>query len=288
MARFRNIHLDIWEDEDEFLKYNDSEKVLFFYLITNKNCTESGVYKISQRNICSTLDWDNEKFNKTIENLEPNVFFDKEKSIVFIKNFLKYNGHVFGNPRLIDRSILSDFNNYPSIIWERFVKVYPKYSDTLKIECENNENTIFNNNINNNIKINTTKDSKKDKDCVKEGGLGGISVWEGMHNEFILVGPSCWENFIGASRSQWIFFLKDILNKEALIATVIASAKNYREYCERLKVSHVIRPQNFISKDHWKTDWKKQLEEEKKTNKNYVESEEEALERLAKQHEVAE
>lgn len=173
MARFRLINLDIWEDEDEFLKYSDSEKVLFFYLITNKQCTESGVYKISQRNICGILEWTSEKFNKTISKLEPNVFFDKEKSIVFIKNFLKYNGQVFGNPRLIEKSIYADFKNYPSIIWDRFVKVYPKYSQSIEIQLKNNLNTYSDSDSESDSDINTTKEDITTEDCFNtEGGVG--------------------------------------------------------------------------------------------------------------------
>jgi hypothetical protein len=131
MARFRTIFTAIWNDEDEFLNYSDSEKVLFLYLISNSDCTESGIYKISPKIISTILNWDINKFNSTITKLYPNVEYDSKEKFVFVKNFLKYNGNKFGRPDLIEKSIAKDFQNHKSFLWHSFLKVYPNYLQTL-------------------------------------------------------------------------------------------------------------------------------------------------------------
>jgi hypothetical protein len=146
MARYRPVYIEIWNDEDEFLNYSDKEKVLFMYLITNNNCTESGVYKISPKNICFVLNWQIEDFDPAIEKLKPNVFYDKEKKIVFVKNFYKYNGRVKGNPALILKSIQKDRQNFDTFLWHSFIETYPKFAQSLdKVSYDNNNNLEFDN-----------------------------------------------------------------------------------------------------------------------------------------------
>lgn len=136
MARYRPVNVSIWDDEDKFLTYNDSEKILFIYLITNKSCTESGIYKISPRIISSILEWKKEKFYKTIFKLYPNVYYHKETSTVFIKNFYRYNGATKGRPDLIEKSIISD-TEIVTPLWHCFIETYPKFRKSIGKVLEN-------------------------------------------------------------------------------------------------------------------------------------------------------
>lgn len=142
MARYRPVHISIWEDEDRFLEYNDAEKVLFLYLITNGNCTESGIYKISLRTVAAVLDWNREKVVKTLNKLSPNVYYDSKNSVIFIKNFLKYNGKKQGRPDLIQKSIEKDMEINTSL-WSLFIKSYPKFEKSLNKVCSNFDKSIF-------------------------------------------------------------------------------------------------------------------------------------------------
>jgi hypothetical protein len=144
MARYRPIYINIWEDEDEFLKYSDAQKTLFFYLITNKDCTESGIYKVSRRSLCFILNWDEPKLMKTLTTMRPNVYTDNTYSLVFIKNFLKFNGMCRGRPDLIEKSILADFKLYcESPLWSLFKTFYPKYSKSIQILSDELGKTIY-------------------------------------------------------------------------------------------------------------------------------------------------
>ena len=139
MARYRPIDITIWEDEDEFLKYSDAQKILFFYLITNSKCTESGIYKLAPGIVAFTLKWKEEKFIKTIVTLKPNVFWDNVAKIVFVKNFYKYNGKKHGNPKYIKQSIAKDYENFATPLWHCFLEAYPYFVQTF----ENFEQSII-------------------------------------------------------------------------------------------------------------------------------------------------
>ena len=147
MARYRPVNIDIWEDDDEFLTYNTDQMTLFFYLITNKNCTESGVYKVSIKRITQLFKtgkkrWNILKTTKLLKSIKPNVYFDEKKSIVFVRNFLKNNGMKYGNPKFIDRAIIRDYLEYKTELWHWFLKTYPKFVNTFN--DTDNENDIIN------------------------------------------------------------------------------------------------------------------------------------------------
>lgn len=152
MAKYRPIFMEIWNDEDEFLKYTDEEKTLFFYLSTNRDCTESGIYKISPRQICFLLNWETAVFNGTIEAIKNNVLYDEEKKIVFVKNYYRYNGQRRGNPEFVAKGISNDMNNFKTHLWHIFIKTYHKFIDTFQKHSSNipqsNTNTDTNNNTN--------------------------------------------------------------------------------------------------------------------------------------------
>ena len=150
MAKYRPIFIEIWNDEDEFLKYTDSEKTLFFYLTTNKDCTESGIYKISPRTICFILNWDIETFNKSIKAISRNVCYDEEKKIIFVKNFYRYNGMRYGAPKNIEKSIINDCINFKTHLWHLFISTYPKFVQSLRffIQTFSYTNTNTDNNTN--------------------------------------------------------------------------------------------------------------------------------------------
>jgi hypothetical protein len=130
MARFRPVFVAIWEDDD-FLDYSDFEKTLFFYLISNKNCTESGIYKISLKMISFLLNVKKEQILEAFENMGKNVLFDKESSTVFVIKFYKYNGERIGRPDLIEKSIKNDAKQYNSKLWANFALRYPKFENTI-------------------------------------------------------------------------------------------------------------------------------------------------------------
>lgn len=131
MARYRPIYTAIWEDEEQFLNYSDEQKVLFFYLITNDKCTESGIYKVSIRNVSAILTWPQEKTMKILNSLKPNAYYDEKTQCVFVKNFLKYNGFRHGRPDLIVKSVVKDRINFETPLWSWFLTTYPKFTKSI-------------------------------------------------------------------------------------------------------------------------------------------------------------
>ena len=150
MARYRPVYVGIWDDEDEFLEYSDAQKVLFFYLITNDNCTVSGISKISYRKVSAVLGWSIEKLKKTLCKLEPNVYWDADTNMVFVKNFLKYNGLKHGNPNFTKPSIDRESDLYCTSLWHWFNLSYPNLLVTYSKPSEGLSNSNSNSNYNSN------------------------------------------------------------------------------------------------------------------------------------------
>ena len=141
MSKYRPVNMAIWDDEDEFLNYSDSQKVLFFYLITNRKTTASGIYRLAPRTDSFVLNWDVAKFEETLESMQPNVFYDKKTNTVFVKRFLKYNGMKHGRPDLILKSVVSDFQSFNDCpYWVDFNTTYPKFAQTFFKDKDNNKN----------------------------------------------------------------------------------------------------------------------------------------------------
>ena len=161
MARYRPVYVQIWEDDEQFLDYSDTQKVLFFYLITNKNCSESGIYKMSIKNVSHTLNWLPELLLNTVAKLEPNVYYDPDTHIVFVKNFLQYNGLKHGNPEKIAKSIAKDCQEFHTKLWRLFKRTYPNFMKTLQKFGE----TIYDYDSNNNFK---NEDSYTEKEVMTE------------------------------------------------------------------------------------------------------------------------
>jgi len=129
MAKYRPIQIRIWKDPD-FEKYNSSMKLIFLYLCTNELTTESGIYAISTRTISQETKIPEKTVTKLLSNGLKNVIYDFSNNCVFIKNFLKYNGG--GNPKLIEKSISNNYEEFRTPLWNEFIKLYPKFANGLQ------------------------------------------------------------------------------------------------------------------------------------------------------------
>jgi len=133
MARYRPVYVQIWDDPI-FRSYSADGKVLFFYMITNERCSESGIYKlpihraaydtgIPEQEVSSII---TDELQGNLETLDGNVFYDWDTDIVFVKNFYKYNGR--GSPIKLQKSLQSDYNVFDTILWDAFSRVYQSLS----------------------------------------------------------------------------------------------------------------------------------------------------------------
>jgi len=257
MAKYRPVYTQIWEDEDEFLNYSDFEKVLFFYLITNPSCTESGIYKISPRIISFILRCDQEKFVKSLSKLSPNIMYDSDNKIVFVKNFFKYNGARHGRPDLILKSLMRDVTNFTTPLWHCFIKTYPKFEESFIKVLENLDNTFYKNEYeydNDNSSNNVIDDPKPIEVSAKVLEFG----------EFIRSGPSRWQNYEKMSFDKWKILFYNCPETEP--KELISAAKHYKSFIESGDddKKYMILPYNFIEMGHWKTNWENELKDIKR------------------------
>jgi len=130
MARFRAIHVKIWDDPD-FWELDPDEKLVFIFLCTNSATTESGVYPISPSIIAAKTKVETERVKEILGKL-PNVTYDSENKMVFVKNFLRYNG--MGRSDKIKKAIQSEFNSHPKTpLWRLFVETYPEMASIIQL-----------------------------------------------------------------------------------------------------------------------------------------------------------
>jgi hypothetical protein len=129
VAKYRPIFTKIWDDPD-FQDYRPSEKLVFLYLCTNPSTTESGIYPISPRSIAQGTGIGMVVVKKMLDEQRiKNVLYDSQHKIVFLRNFLEYNGK--GRPDLVLKSIYNDFKYIRTPLWDAFKKRYPLFYERL-------------------------------------------------------------------------------------------------------------------------------------------------------------
>lgn len=99
MARYTNVYSSIWGD-NRVQNLSDLGKLFWTYLLTN-NCTNlSGYYILPKNNIIADLGKSGKETEKQLAAIanEGLIGYDRERDIVLIKNYLKYNT-VKGRPQ---------------------------------------------------------------------------------------------------------------------------------------------------------------------------------------------
>ena len=89
---YKMLRQSIWSDEN-IKSLSDSAKLLFVYLITNKNTNSIGLYYLPLGHIKDDLGWEKAGFNKAMSELTKHelAYYDEDNNLVFVKNYLKYN-----------------------------------------------------------------------------------------------------------------------------------------------------------------------------------------------------
>jgi len=89
---FTKIDERLWSD-DKYLKLSDDGKLLFLYILSCKHRNMIGLYALPIPYGAFDLSWTVERFTKGLSELSDNAFinYNKNTTVVFIKNFLKYN-----------------------------------------------------------------------------------------------------------------------------------------------------------------------------------------------------
>jgi uncharacterized phage protein (TIGR02220 family) len=92
MARYRQIHCCIWND-DKFPFLSDDEQLVFFHLLTTPFGTPFGLYKTSIGALADEKRWDLKRYAKPFGKLLNMGFvkYDKRTLVLYIPRFMKYN-----------------------------------------------------------------------------------------------------------------------------------------------------------------------------------------------------
>ncbi len=141
MAKYRPIYTKIWDDPD-IQDYTPEEKIVFIYLCTNPLTTESGIYPISCKTISNDTGIELQKVEGILhDNRMKNVLYDTENKVVFIRNFLRYNGK--GRKDLLLKSVCKDYIHTKTPLWEDFKKHNAQYFErVLSVRKQLNKTSI--------------------------------------------------------------------------------------------------------------------------------------------------
>lgn len=98
---YRQIHSQIWKDP-WFIELEADLKLLFIYLFSNELATLSGIYQIPLRVIAFETDLPIDRVREGLAKFEADgkVFYDAQRSLVWVKNLRKYNTHGSSSPKI--------------------------------------------------------------------------------------------------------------------------------------------------------------------------------------------
>ncbi len=130
MARYRPLYKTFWKDPD-IQDLAPDKKLLHIYLFGNEAVTESGIYHVTPKTISDETGLDIEWIKEQLaQGFARNILYDPDNRLIFIRKIRKYN--TGGSPKLIEKSILADFNlSSYSPLWQDFLLEYPQYKPLL-------------------------------------------------------------------------------------------------------------------------------------------------------------
>jgi len=173
MSLYNPIYQAIWSDS-HFEEYSAEKKLVFIFLLTNQFTNKSGIYKISLRQISFSTNLERNIINEFINELinESKIRYDFDKSIIFIKNFYKYQKGMIKNSKVMLATLEKNYNLTNTVFWDEFFDIYKndKTINYLINETINKPLMIHQSSINkdNNISINKDKDINKEDDREKK------------------------------------------------------------------------------------------------------------------------
>ncbi|WML38675.1 DnaD domain protein [Neobacillus sp. OS1-2] len=103
MAKFRMIHTEFWNDPKVVEEMTPEDKFFFFYLLTNPNTTQIGIYQITKKQMAFDTGYSIESINALLDrfiNHHKLVQYNPETRELAIKNWGKYNFNKGGKPVL--------------------------------------------------------------------------------------------------------------------------------------------------------------------------------------------
>lgn len=105
MARYRYVYLSFWRDSKVLELFTPDEKLLFLFLLTNGNTTQTGVYKILIKEMSFMTGFTEETISIMIERFENEykiIKYNKKTHEIAIVHWGKYNLNKLGGKPVYD------------------------------------------------------------------------------------------------------------------------------------------------------------------------------------------
>lgn len=112
MAGYRQIHSRMWSSDQWFAELSAEEKLLFVYLFSNERASVSGLYELPIRVMAFETGLGADVIREALRKFSDDnkVLYDFEKSVVWVRNMLKYQGSA--SPKVANR-IKADVASVP-------------------------------------------------------------------------------------------------------------------------------------------------------------------------------
>jgi hypothetical protein len=106
-------------------KLGFEEKVLFIYLWTNSHKGIAGIYPLDAKTMAFETGIDHDRIDSALKALEPKVWYDHEKGLVWVKNHVKHQ--FLPNRKLSPKIAIAIKKNLLAVSPHPFVEGFLQY-----------------------------------------------------------------------------------------------------------------------------------------------------------------
>ena len=134
--KYHTIKADIWEDE-KIRVLDANQKLLFFYLFSNRRCPPSGIYKLSIESAAFEITLPQDKVLNALKELihQELISFDPKRNSFWVRGKIKHHKVDFRDYVAL-KSIRNDLDAFKDVSWyQDFFEKYPQFID-IAIELE--------------------------------------------------------------------------------------------------------------------------------------------------------
>lgn len=124
MAKYRMVRVDFWSNPIVLEEMTPEEKYFYLYLLTNPETNQSGIYKITKKQMAYDLGYSIERVHSLINRFSEHhklIRYNPETRELAIKKWGKYNLHKTG--KRVMESIISELNEVKDHSLIRYVGV---------------------------------------------------------------------------------------------------------------------------------------------------------------------
>ncbi|MEC2220398.1 conserved phage C-terminal domain-containing protein [Bacillus subtilis] len=103
MAKFRQVHVQFWQDPKVLEELTPEDKYFYLYLLTNPNTTQIGIYSITKKQMAFDIGYSIESVNSLMERFQNHhrlIVYNSDTREIAIIKWGKYNLNKAGKPMM--------------------------------------------------------------------------------------------------------------------------------------------------------------------------------------------